>query len=42
MDTDILDGVSAGEVKGVLEKIAAGAIANFEVIIKPCTSYNIH
>ena len=42
MDTDILDGISAGEVKGVLDKIAAGAIANFEVIIMPHTSYAIH
>ena len=31
MDTDILDGVSAAEVKNVVEKIAAGAIATFEV-----------
>ena len=32
LDPDILDGVSATEVKSVIDKIAAGTITNFEVI----------
>ena len=31
VEPDILDGVSAAEVKIVIDKIAAGAITNFEV-----------
>ena len=31
VEPDILDGVSAAEVKTVIDKIAAGAITNFEV-----------
>lgn len=31
LDTDILEGVSADEVKSVVDKIAAGVITNFEV-----------
>lgn len=32
LDPDILDGVSAAEVKTVIDKIATGTITNFEVI----------
>ena len=32
LDTDVLDGVSAAEVKSMVNKIATGAIANFEVM----------
>lgn len=32
LDPDALDGVSAAEVKSVVDKIAAAAITNFEVM----------
>lgn len=31
LDPDVLDGVNTADVKRVLDKIAAGAITNFEV-----------
>lgn len=32
LDTDVLGGVSAAEVKSVVDKIAIGAITSFEVM----------
>jgi len=32
LDTDVLVGVSAAEVKSVVDKIAVGAIASFKVV----------